>query len=51
MADEAKLLAAAKAGKLAKIFDLAGFEGEDDDEDASTTALEWLLVATAKKAR
>ncbi len=49
---EAKLLAAAKAGKVDKIFELAGY-GEDEDEDgdgggsheADEVAFQWLLVA------
>lgn len=45
MADLVKLLAAAKAGKLDKIFDLAGFDEEGGDDDASTTALYYFLVA------
>ncbi len=48
MADNKKLLAAAKAGKLEKIFDLAGFDADADPSDgdeASLVALKWLLVA------
>lgn len=52
MADNKKLLAAAKAGKLDKVFDLAGFDfaaDPDDDssdsDEASLVALKWLLVA------
>lgn len=51
-ADSKKLLAAAKAGKLDKILDLAGFDlGDDPDDDSSDSdepslvALKWLLVA------
>ncbi|HEY0250920.1 MAG TPA: hypothetical protein VGC41_05305, partial [Kofleriaceae bacterium] len=49
MANEAKLLAAAKLGNLDTIFKLAGFEPSEDDDssddDAALVALKWLLVA------
>jgi len=44
---EAKLLAAAKAGKIDRIIELSGVEEDDDEGDGESeiTAYKWLLVA------